>query len=80
MSPLADRVTQHVQPRAEDVEFVLSRSRWPTIRWLHVEVQDGVVTVFGTVRSYHEKQIAQREVMRMPGVRELQDRLEVVSV
>ena len=64
----------------EDVEFVLSRSRWPVIRWLRVEVRDGTVTLYGTVRSYHEKQIVQREILDMPGVRALDDQLEVISV
>ena len=80
MSSVADRSLPPVEPLAEDVELALSRSRWPAIRWLRVEVCDGTVTVFGAVRSYHEKQIVQREIMRMPGVRELDDHLEVISV
>ena len=65
--------------RARDVELALSQCPWPRIQMLRVEVCDGVVTVSGYVRSYHEKQIAQREVMRIAGVCQLDDCLEVIS-
>jgi len=64
-------------PTSADIERALSQSAWPRIRFVHVRVDSGVVTLSGCVGSYHEKQVASRSVLNMPGVRGLEDQIEV---
>ena len=64
-------------PDVSDIELVLSRMPWPTIRFIRIEVQEGIVRLSGCVGSYYEKQIADREVQQLPGVRKVKDQIEV---
>ena len=59
--------------RAEDVEQVLGGMAWPTIRFLRVTVQEGVVALEGCIGSYHERRAPCRRVQDIEG------RIEVVS-
>ena len=64
--------------RAEDIELVLGRSSWLTIRSLRIYVDDsGSVTVTGYVTRYYEKQVALQQIRRIPGVRDVRDQVEV---
>ena len=63
--------------RVEDVELALARSPWLAIRFLQVNVDDGLVKLSGCVRTYYEKQVARQVVLRIPGVRQLDDQVEV---
>lgn len=61
-------------------KHVLEELDWdPTVdaSEIGVTVEDGVVTLAGTVRSYAEKYAAERAVKRVQGVRELVDHLQV---
>ena len=75
-SPGHDSVVA-VALRAEVIERILSRSSWPALRSLRVQVDDGVVTLAGDVGRYHEKQAALAEIQRVPGVRSVNDNVKV---
>ena len=47
-------------------------------RYLRFEAQDGRVLLHGHVASFFQKQMAQEALRRIDGVREIDNRLEVV--
>jgi osmotically-inducible protein OsmY len=47
------------------------------LRRIHVEVEAGLVTVDGVVRSYYERQLALACVRRVAGVRQIIDNIRV---
>ncbi len=57
----------------------LSSRHFPRFRDLEIEVRRGVVTVQGTVGSFHERQVALNSCRRVAGVLELIDAIEVAG-
>lgn len=51
----------------------------PGVRWLDIRARNGVVTLRGKVRSFHQRQLCVHCSRRVAGVFELVDRLEVVE-
>jgi len=51
----------------------------PGVRWLHIQALNGVVTLRGRVRSFHQRQRCIHCTRRVAGVFELVDQLEVVE-
>ncbi len=49
----------------------------PSLRQLHVEVDQGIVTIRGCVASFYEKQVAIHSCQRVAGVRQLVDAVDV---
>jgi osmotically-inducible protein OsmY len=60
------------------VSAYLASRHLPTLRHLQVEVHEGVVTLRGRVRTFHEKQLSQLSGRRVAGVRQLIDEIDVV--
>lgn len=75
---LADSLTPHY-PSVEAAERRLRQSPYIELRCISCSVREGVLTLFGSVPSYYLKQMAQNVVGRLPGVREIENCLEVVS-
>ena len=74
----AEERAQLVAPLCvRDIEAVLWKSVWPTLRDLHVAVQEGIVTLTGYVQSYYYKQLAFQEVRHIPGVTRVRNLVEV---
>lgn len=61
------------------VALTLAGLHVPLLRFLHVEVSDGTVTLSGRVGSYYERQLAQSRARRVAGVVRLIDALTVVQ-
>jgi osmotically-inducible protein OsmY len=55
----------------------LSARYLPGLRQLQVSVQEGTVTLRGSVKSFYEKQIAIHSCQRVAGVRKLVDAVDV---
>ena|SRR6185369_13575345 len=60
------------------VDESLRSSGYPALRQVEVEICAGVVVLWGNVRSYHQKQLAQSLAQRVPGVTSISNGLEVV--
>ncbi len=61
------------------VAFFLRTRHFAAFRNLDVAVQNGAVTVHGTVNSFYEKQVALNSCRRVAGVLTLVDEVEVQS-
>jgi osmotically-inducible protein OsmY len=59
------------------IEAALIRSAETDARRIQVDVQEGKVVLKGKVHSWYEKEEAKREAWLAPGVREVEDRLEI---
>ena len=55
----------------------LATRRFPGFQNLHVSVEDGFVTVSGSLDSYYAKQVALNTCQRVAGVIQLVDGIEV---
>lgn len=55
----------------------LRRSCYYQVQWVSCEFHEGVLTLRGQVSSYYLKQIVQTLVLRMDGVDEVNNRVEV---
>lgn len=62
------------------VESYLGSKHYPSFRNLSVQVEQGIVTLSGSVDSYHERQVALNSCMRVAGVLELIDRVRVSAI
>lgn len=60
------------------VNFLVTRNR-PGLRQIDVEVQDGVVFLRGSVRSYYDKQLAAHCCGRVAGVHQIVDDIRVTG-
>jgi osmotically-inducible protein OsmY len=49
------------------------------LKRIHIEVEEGLVTIGGIVRSYYERQLAVACVRRVAGVRQIVDRIRVTE-
>ena len=60
-----------------DVETALFYDSWVNSSRIRVDVKDGVVTLTGTVSSPYEKRAAGDDAWAIPGVRDVQNRLQI---
>ena len=67
------------QQIAEIAQAQLRRSSYSELRDVHCDFQGGVLTLRGRLPSYHLKQLAQANVAKVPGVVEVDNRVEVVA-
>jgi hypothetical protein len=64
---------------AEVAQAKLRRSAYVELRGVCCDFSGGVLTLRGRVPSYHLKQLAQADVAGVPGVLEVDNRVEVVA-
>jgi osmotically-inducible protein OsmY len=62
-----------------EVLEALHRDRHPSLRGVEVEHDNGRVRIFGEVRSYYHKQLAQETVRRIDGVEQVDNELVVLG-
>jgi osmotically-inducible protein OsmY len=60
------------------IEAALKRSAEVDARRIHVDVRDGTVTLTGNVRSWVEREEAERAAWAAPGVKQVNDQVHVV--
>lgn len=60
-----------------EVADVLAKRHFPAFRTLKIGVEKGAVTLSGTVRSFHEKQVAISTLQQIEGVVSLMDQIQV---
>jgi osmotically-inducible protein OsmY len=76
-----DVATPHYVTKDQDLErrvvSYLAARYLPSLRQLQVSVEEGTVTLRGSVRSFYEKQIAIHSCQRVAGVRKLVDAVDV---
>jgi osmotically-inducible protein OsmY len=58
----------------------LRRSGYPFLRGIKCEDRDGITVLSGTVPTFHLKQIAQALASHTPGVRQIENRLQVTNL
>ena len=61
------------------IRLFLRTLRRAFLRQIQVEVSNGVVTIEGAARSYHERQLAVACVRRVAGVRQVMDLIVVLQ-
>jgi hypothetical protein len=82
-TPVVSTPSQNVSPGdlaiAESVSqlFVTDSSIEPWASRVIARVEDGVVTLRGTVPSTHDKEDIESHISRLPGVKQVDNRLEV---
>ncbi len=57
----------------------LQHSAYRTIRQVSCRFEDGVLTLFGSVPTFHHKQLAQTAVVGIAGVTQVLNEIEVTS-
>ncbi len=57
----------------------LHSQHFPAFKQLRVDVHDGAVTIYGTVDSFYEKQVALNSCQRVAGVLALIDQIAVAG-
>ena len=67
------------QEIADIAQAKLRRSSYFELRGVCCDFSGGVLTLRGRVPSYHLKQLAQADVAEVPGVIEVDNRVEVVA-
>ena len=74
-------VTQNLEDGrlAARVERALRATGYASLRSVAVSANAGVVIILGRVPSYFLKQIAQATALAVPGLQQIQNRLDVVS-
>ncbi len=64
---------------AEQAESRLQGHRYRVLRAVSCATRDGVLTLHGRLPTYYLKQIAQEAVAGIPGVRRIDNRIEVAA-
>jgi osmotically-inducible protein OsmY len=76
---ITNLITIRAQEPANDVkqriESALKRNAELEARNIHVVVDEGKVILSGTVKAWHERQLAERAAWAVPGVEQVEDRL-----
>ncbi len=73
-----DNSTEHsAETITDDIDHVLGHSWFFDAQTIQVSVQDGVVTLSGTVRSARERRMAAAAAWAHEGVTEVENDLEV---
>jgi osmotically-inducible protein OsmY len=62
------------------IDTFLATGSLPGLRNLGVEVDDGTVTLHGTVRTFYEKQMATSCCNRVAGVQRVDNRVNVIGL
>jgi osmotically-inducible protein OsmY len=62
----------------EAVDRALRATGYPALRGIQIEIERGIVVLWGRVPNYYQKQVAQVTAQRMPGVRGIANGIEVV--
>jgi osmotically-inducible protein OsmY len=62
----------------EAVSQALGSTGYPALRDIHVELEQGIVVLWGYVATYHQKQLAQVTAQRVDGVRGIANGIEVL--
>lgn len=60
------------------VEAYLFTRSYPALRELEISAADGIVTITGTVSTFHQKQVAYQSCRRVAGVLDVTDLAEVL--
>ena len=60
-------------------EWGLRRSRYPALRAVSCDYQDGVLVLRGCLPSYYLKQVAQEVVARLDGVQAVDNQIQVMT-
>jgi osmotically-inducible protein OsmY len=80
---VANNITVQPPVKAQDVQMLieaaLKRSAAVDARRIHVTVQDSAVILTGNVRSWLERQEAERAAWSAPGVTRVDDRVSVIQ-
>jgi osmotically-inducible protein OsmY len=63
----------------EAVAQALCATGYPALRDVQIEIERGIVVLWGRVPTYHQKQLAQAAAQRVDGVRGIANGIEVVS-
>jgi len=69
--------TLTLMPLLDQVQGALSSSPHVPSHQVHVETTDGHVRIEGTVGSFFQKQMAQEVVLRLDGVEQIENQLQV---
>jgi len=72
-----DRPASHAVLAA--VRAQLQESPYPGIRRIACEFREGVLTLRGRLPSFYQKQVVQTLAGRVQGIREIQNRVDVVT-
>ena len=64
-------------PLLHEIRGTLETSPYVSSKHLQVEASEGQVCLEGTVGSYFQKQMAQELILRLDGVEQLENKLEV---
>jgi osmotically-inducible protein OsmY len=84
IDPDISMIAQLDDPRVnhlhDEVERALSRTAWLAGRNLRIEVHEQGITLRGVVRSYYHKQLAQESLRSIPGIPQISNEIEVVTV
>lgn len=74
-----DAPTTKDKQLVEAVAVGLRATGYPALRDIHIELCQGVVTLWGHVPSYYQKQLAQATAKRVAGVQGVSNGIEVIS-
>ncbi len=75
ISPAAKAALESVSVAA--VERALCATGYPALRGVQIEIERGIVVLWGRVPNYHQKQLAQETAQRVEGVRGIANGIEV---
>ena len=62
----------------ESIGRALSATGYPALRGVRIEIERGIVVLWGRVPTYHQKQMAQAMAQQVDGVRGIANGIEVV--
>ena len=74
-----DRSAELFTGVADHARVQLLRNPYLALRNVHCDFSEGVLTLHGCLPSYHLKQVAQTAVVALEGVRQVVNKIEVLS-